>query len=183
MAQADKTSDAQIQKAIARAVGIATAQFRQELDLQDEKQRRVVSELQTAVAQLQAQVAAMSVKTERTAGTQMPPPAPPAPPPPPPPPRSTVETSGAMMRRHAAAETAGKGENECGEAAPRMIRDLGGKLRPYRGAWDDPSTTDDGVDSEDTDGNVAGEATEDDGDFDGDAASDAADDSDADDGW
>ena len=122
MAQADKTSDAQIQKAIARAVGIATAQFRQELDLQEEKQRRVVSELQTAVAQLQAQIAAMEVKTERKAGTQMPPPAPPAPPPPPPPPRSTVETSGAMKRRHAAAETAGKGETKCGEAAPRMIQ-------------------------------------------------------------
>jgi hypothetical protein len=125
MAQAKETSDAQTETAIARAVGIVTAQFRQELDLQEEKQRRVVSELQTAVAQLQAQVAAMSVKTERTAGTQMPPPAPPAPPPPPPPPRSTVETSGAMMRRHAAAKTAGKGETKCGEAAPRMIRQAG----------------------------------------------------------
>ena len=64
-----------------------------------------------------------------------------------------------------------------------MIRTLGGQLRPYREAWDDPSTTDDDVDSEDTDGNVASAATEDDGDFDGDAASAAADDSDADDGW
>ena len=155
MAQADKTSDAQIQKAIARAVGIATAQFRQELDLQDEKQRRVVSELQTAVAQLQAQIAAMGVKTERTADTQMPPPAPPAPPPPPPPPRSTVETSGAMMRRHAAATTAGKGESKCGGAAPL--------LPTGAWAWDDLTTT-----SESEDDDAASEAasasdTDDDG--------------------
>ena len=155
MAQADKTSDAQIQKAIARAVGIATAQFRQELDLQDEKQRRVVSELQTAVAQLQAQIAAMGVKTERTADTQMPPPAPPAPPPPPPPPRSTVETTGAMMRRHAAATTAGKGESKCGETAPL--------LPTGASAWDDLTTT-----SESEDDDAASEAasasdTDDDG--------------------
>jgi hypothetical protein len=124
MAQTDaQTSDAQ--RAIARAVAVASAQLRKEFRLRSEKQRRAVSELQQAVAQLKAQIAAMNVKTERTAGTQMPPPAPPAPPPPPPPPRSTVETSGAMMRRHAAAETAGKGETKCGEAAPRMIRQAG----------------------------------------------------------
>ena len=74
MAQANETSDAQIQRAIARAVGIATAQFRQEFSLQDDKQTRIVSELQQAVAQLKAQISAMSVRTERTAGTQMPPP-------------------------------------------------------------------------------------------------------------
>jgi hypothetical protein len=158
MAQADKTSDAQTKTAIARAVGIVTAQFRQELDLQEEKQRRVVSELQTAVAQLQAQIAAMNVKTERTAGTQMPPPAPPAPPPPPPPPRSTVETTGAMMRRHAAATTAGKGESKCGsetETAPL--------LPTGAWAWDDLTTT-----SESEDDDAASEAasasdTDDDG--------------------
>ena len=43
MAQAKETSDAQTETAIARAVGIVTAQFRQELDLQEEKQRRVVT--------------------------------------------------------------------------------------------------------------------------------------------
>ena len=155
MAQAKETSDAQTETAIARAVGIVTAQFRQELDLQEKKQRRVVSELQTAVAQLQAQIAAMNVKTERTAGTQMPPPAPPAPPPPPPPPRSTVETSGAMMRRHAAATTAGKGESKCGEAAPL--------LPTGAWAWDDTTTSEsegDGTASEADDGECS---TDDDG--------------------
>ena len=87
------------------------------------------------------------------------------------------------MRRHAAAGTAELEVNERAETAPRMIRTLGGQLRPYREAWDDPSTTDDDVASEATDDDVASEATEDDGDFDGDAASDAADDSDADDDW
>ena len=54
------------------------------VSLQDEKQRRIVSELQQAVARLTAQIAAVKVKTERADGTQMPPPPLPLPPPPPP---------------------------------------------------------------------------------------------------
>ena len=108
MAQAKETSDAQLQRAIARAVGIAMAQFRQELSLQDDKQTRIVSELQTAVAQLTAQIAKMSVRTERTAGTQMPPP--PLPLPPPPPPQPDIETVLEDMHRRKAEEQAQKAE-------------------------------------------------------------------------
>ena len=49
MAQTDaQTSDAQ--RAIARAVAVASAQLRKEFRLRSEKQRRAVSELQQAVA-------------------------------------------------------------------------------------------------------------------------------------
>jgi hypothetical protein len=177
MAQADKTSDAQTKTAIARAVGIVTAQFRQELDLQEEKQRRVVSELQTAVAQLQAQIAAMNVKTERTAGTQMPPP--PMPLPPPPPPQPDIVAVLAAGERWRDEERARKAEywrqymENVKEREDRRRAEFFAKYghRPWE--REDSSTTDDDVASEATGDDVASEATED----------DAADDSDADDGW
>ena len=115
MAQTDaQTSDAQ--RAIARAVAVASAQLRKEFRLRSEKQRRDVSELQQAVAQLKAQIAAMSVKTERTVGTQMPPPLP-LPLPPPPPPRSSVETPAARFLRREAEFKAANREKRRAEAA------------------------------------------------------------------
>ena len=156
MAQAKETSDAQIQRAIARAVGIATAQFRQELSLQDEKQRRIVSELQQAVARLTAQIAAVNMKTERADGTQMPPP--PLPLPPPPPPQPDIVTVLAAMRRREdekqaqkAADTRKYLEN-VRHREDRRRAEFFAKYghRPWE--REASSTTDDDVASEDTDG-------------------------------